>query len=106
MKTSKQYGPQFNASKYEADIINQIANRAVKMAADLGVKYDKMTATMDITACHCNGMPLALDKLLAADDGNFGHDIFGIRRFINRRDCSIGGCFVPRCSLPEHSVIS
>lgn len=91
----------WTASKFESEIINRIADRAVSMAEKLGVNYEKMTAYMDIEACHCNGMPLDLARLEAADDGNFGHDVFGIRRHINRSTGQIENCFVPRFALPE-----
>jgi hypothetical protein len=102
MKTKTKHFPDFTASRYESEIINQIANRAVAVAISHGVKgHDKQSAYMDIEACHCNGMPLDLGKLLAADEFNFAHDIFGIRRHINRKTGEIEGCFVPRCALPE-----
>lgn len=93
---SSSYGPQFNATREESELINKIANRAVKAAADLGVRYDKMTAFMDIEACHCTGCPLDLARLLAADDGNFGHDVFGIRRYIDRTTGKLTNHFLPR----------
>ena len=98
MKTK--YGPSFDCSKYEREQINVIADRAVLLARRAGVKYDKLTATMDLTACHANGCALDLARLMQANDANFGHDVFGIRRYINRRDGTIGGCFVPRCAMP------
>lgn len=90
--------PSFAASRADMLLINKVANRAVKMAADQGFDYDKMDADMDITACHCNGTPLDLPKLLAAPDGDFGHDVFGIRRFIDRSTGQLTQCFVPRCA--------
>lgn len=54
---------------------------------------------MDITACHANGNPLRLAELLKADDGNFGHDVFGIRRFIDRTTGRLMGHFRPRYSV-------
>lgn len=95
---STTYGPQFTASKPEMVLINKIANRAVALAIELGMNYDKMDATMDLEACHSNGMPLDLPKLLAAPKGDFGHDVFGIRRFIDRNTGQLTQCFVPRCA--------
>lgn len=51
---------------------------------------------MDVEAAHSNGCPLNLEELLATDDGTFGHDVFGIRRFIDRETGKVGGCFLPR----------
>lgn len=53
---------------------------------------------MDITAVHANGNPLKLAELLATDDFNFTHDVFGITRHIDRETGKLGGCFVPRFS--------
>lgn len=80
----------------EARVIHKIAARAVNMAIGAGFDYPMMDADMDITACHCNGMPLKLEALLSADEFNFAHDVFGIRRHIDRETGKIGGCFVPR----------
>lgn len=83
-------------SKTEAITINKIAHRAVALAASVGVDYRLMDADMDITACHVNGCPLKLDELLAADNSNFSHDVFGIRRHLNRESGLLEDCFSPR----------
>ena len=85
-------------NKEEVRTINKIAHRAVAMAASAGIEYPVMDADMDITACHVNGCPLKLDALLAADEFNFAHDVFGIRRHINRRTGKLENCFLPRFS--------
>lgn len=75
-------------SREEIRIIAAIGRRAKKMLDEnrrdhgLGV----VDIVMDITAVHCNGNPLRLDELLAADDNNFAHDVFGINRHLDRRD--------------------
>lgn len=83
-------------SKEEVRTIAAIAHRAVLLAARYGFKYEFMDADMDITACHLNGMPLKLAQLLGADDMNFIHDVFGIRRHLNRETGKLEDCFVPR----------
>ena len=83
-------------AKDEARTIGIIAARAVQMAQQNGVDYLFMDADMDITACHVNGMPLKLNALLGADDANFAHDVFGIRRHLNRETGKLEDCFVPR----------
>jgi hypothetical protein len=102
---ANEYGPKFDASRLEMLTITKIARRAVKLAAVAGVKYDMLDAEMDVTACHCNGCPLDLQKLLDAPDSDFGHDVFGIRRFINRETGEIGGCFLPRCAMPQVTTV-
>lgn len=86
-------------SQQEARIIHKIAARAVNMAIGAGFDYPIMDADMDITACHCNGNPLKLDALLRADEFNFAHDVFGIRRHINRETGKLENCFSPRFSV-------
>ena len=51
---------------------------------------------MDVTATHNQGAPLQLRQLLAADDGDFAHDVFGIRRWLDRDTGKLAGCFTPR----------
>lgn len=74
----------------------QIARRAGSLAALAGVNYPILDAVMDIDACHCNGCPLRLQDLLAADEGNFSHDAFGIRANIDRTTGKLQNCFHPR----------
>jgi len=83
----------FTVSKEDAAIILEIARRAWKIS---GNKYDLLDAGMDITATHANGCPLKLAELLAADDFNFIHDVFGIRRHLNRETGELMDCFSPR----------
>jgi hypothetical protein len=86
----------FNRSKEEARTISKIAQRAVLMASQHGWPYDFMDADMDICAVHANHFRLDLGRLLGADDFNFAHDVFGIRRHLNRETGKLENCFVPR----------
>lgn len=88
----------FETTEQDALLINRIAHRAANLAKYYGEKYDVLQATMDVSACHCNGMPLRLQDLLNADSGNFGHDVFGIRRHLDRENGQLRNCFVPRFS--------
>ena len=103
MKTDKKpthtKGPSFEIKSADRALIADIAGRAVKLAREYDVAYDFMSAAMDITACHANGNPLRLQDLLDADDGNFGHDVFGIRRHLDRETGKLEGFFSPRFSL-------
>lgn len=87
----------------EMDTVILIAKRAAKMAADYGIDYPQSTALMDVTACHANGNPLRLAELALADDGNFAHDVFGIRRHINRETGRLEDCFSPRYTDNERA---
>jgi hypothetical protein len=95
----------FDIGREDAKVIQEIAQRAVQMARKTLMATNGRVETqmlrvqdwaMDVTAVHVNGMPLRLRELLGTDDFNFSHDVFGIRRHINRETGQLGGCFVPR----------
>lgn len=88
----------FEVTAEESKIITKIAQRAVKDGKAAGVEVDFATMEMDLTACHANGCPLDLQKLLDAPYGTFGHDVYGIRKFIDRDTGTLTQCFLPRCS--------
>jgi len=89
------------ATDEELKLAEAIAKRAAKQAIDFGIEYDQLSAEMDILATHLNGCPLKLQELLDADDVNFAHDTFGIRRHLNRRTGKLEDFFDPRFSQPE-----
>ena len=92
-------------TREESILIHKIALRAVKMSCPIykGLVQRNLATTslraieMDITACHLSN-PLNLSGLLKAKDSDFGHDVFGINRFINRETGELAGCFSPRYS--------
>jgi len=97
--------PKFKVTRQEIKLIFKIAKRAVALAEKDGFEYRINDALMDLGACHCNGCPLDLEKLPAFEDGDFGHDVFGIRRFLDRKTGKIPpDRFDPRCSLPEREA--
>lgn len=86
----------FKTTKADGAFIVGIVARAVQMAKQDGDQYEFMDAEMDITACHANGTPLKLGELLHAEDFDFAHDVFGIRRHLNRKTGQLEDCFLPR----------
>jgi hypothetical protein len=60
-----------------------------------------MDLNMDVTATHCNGTPLDLEKLLAFDEFNVAHDIYGIMDCIDRNTGKLTSGFLPRCAKHE-----
>lgn len=92
----------FDVSSEEGKTIGKIVTRARKMYAEAhGENLDRLGVEMDITACHANGTPLRLQELLDADAFNFAHDVFGIRRHIDRSTGKMLNCFVPRFAREE-----
>jgi hypothetical protein len=88
----------FRVTEYDSKAIRDIARRAAAFAMRHDIQYDFQTAMMDITAVHANGTPLRLDDLLAFPDFDFAHDVFGIRRHLDRETGKLGGHFIPRCA--------
>jgi len=76
--------------------IGRIAKRASGMAQLVaGVDYERCDIAMDLHAVSAT-CPLRLDDLLAADDRDFAHDVFGIRSHLDRGTGLLGGGFRPR----------
>ncbi len=96
----------FDCSKDDHANIREITTRAMTLSHQFNVNVEELALNMDITACHANGCPLDLQKLLAADDFNFTHDVFGISRHLNRKTGQLEDCFVPRCAIPRPSYNS
>lgn len=121
MARSKTKAPQpikFSTTPAEKAAIDKIAQRAADHDqqraayhnAEPGKKNGRTSVyrirslldwQMDITATHLNGTPLDLDRLLAFDDLNFVHDVFGIARHLDRSTGKLQNCFVPRSAQPE-----
>jgi len=95
----------WTAPKEEKMLIIKIAKRAAEMAKDADIEYELIDAQMDIAATHLNGTPLDLERMLEADDANFGHDVFGIRRHINRTNGQLEDCFLPRMTKKEEITV-
>lgn len=70
---------------------------------EFDIPYVRTEFRMDITAVHCNGCPLNLQKLLDFDDFNFLHDVYGISRHVNRETGELKDSFLPRCAMPQSS---
>lgn len=90
----------FKATKEEVALIRKIVERALPLYKSLGLRDSFLTMEMDLTACHANGCPLDLQKLLDAPQEDFEHDVLGIRHTIDRNTGKLDGFFDPRCSMP------
>jgi len=95
----------FKTAPSEMLLIEQIVDRLLPMAKRAQIIRDRGEWVMDITACHCNGTPLNLPKLLGFPDASFAHDVFGINRFIDRRTGKIEDHFLPRSSRGANDKI-
>lgn len=86
----------FKCNKKDLGLVVLASKRAKNYYDQNGPKRSLMEIEMDITACHCNGCELDLEKLLTFDDFNFMHDVGGIANHINRTTGKLEDCFLPR----------
>ena len=80
----------FDYTLEDAKLFDEIADRALVNI--------KLYLVMGIAACHLNGCPLDLKKLLTFEDDDFFHDIDGIIEHINRNTGKLENSFLPRCA--------
>lgn len=86
--------PSFEVSAEDRNVILAIAKRAKKVH-----KCNVLEVFMDLTACHANGCPLDLDKLLEFDVFNFCHDVLGILDHLDRKTGKLTNSFFPRSAV-------
>ena len=96
---TKQGEVSFGCCERELKTCHRIARRARDMLLEHRVDRPVLDIMMDVVATHCNGSPLRLGDLLAANDFNFLHDISGIAKHLNRETGQLENCFRPRFSL-------
>lgn len=90
--------PSFKCSLKDTKLIGKIVERAALTVTADDVNYEQCDIVMDLKACHCNGCKLDLPKLLTAPEDTFGHDVYGIRRFLSRTTGKMSPKFLPRCA--------
>ena len=84
--------------KQEFELMNLIADRGIALADLHGYEYRKVDVMLDLIVTHTMVCPLRLRDFLAFDDGDFGHDFFGIHKYLDRdlKNPHMKDCFVPR----------
>lgn len=88
----------FATSKHDFGVITEIVDRAWGIAWLRKSYAQRLDLHMDVAAVHCNGNPLRLEGLLAADDFNFAHDMSGICNCLDRDTGKLTRGFSPRFS--------
>lgn len=90
------FGKGYKPTPDEKKYLPLVVARAKPMAAEVGRPIDWTSFEMDLVAAN-RDCGIDWEKLLKADDATFGHDVWGIRRFIDRDTEKLGGNFLPRC---------
>lgn len=91
----------FNRTTEEAALIDRIVDRAARMKLLAPIRTAAENLAISITAVHCNGCPIDLERLLAADDHNFMHDVCGIDANVSRKNGQLLNHFLPRCAKSD-----
>lgn len=88
-------------TREDFDLLVLVAQRVLR---DLRTYPDNQrTLIMDLNACHANGCPLDFKGLLDAPIQDLSHDIYGIRKAIDRETGKLTeDVFLPRCALANH----
>jgi len=95
----------FELARGEAALIHKIVLRAEFLSRELGHEPpSRLELSMDLAMCHVNSCPLQLDELLVARDSDFAHDVFGIRRHLDRAGGRLRDGFTPRFASPAPAV--
>ena len=84
----------------ELNVASDIADRALAMFNEMGIKRSKQDWLMDVCFAH-KAVPLRLVALRDADEFNFCHDLGGIMNHLNRETFELEDCFVPRFARQE-----
>jgi len=87
-------------SPQDFDLVIRIAKRYEREHGRLDPQAWK-GLIMDLNACHSNGCPLDLPSLLVGNMEDFGHDVGGIQKYIDRETGKLTQCFVPRHAKKE-----
>lgn len=91
----------FEVTREDRKKIDRTVELGLELCKDYGVVYDRLDMAMDLTACHASGTPLDFDRLVEFDDGSFAHDLFGIRKYLDRQTGELTDNFLPRCAKLE-----
>lgn len=90
------------AKPEDLERIIKIVVRAAGLVSFGQYGCERLTASMDLTACHVNACELDLEGLLAAEDGDLIHDVIGIIVHLDRRTGQLTNSFVPRYAKVFH----
>lgn len=77
------------------NLIAKCCDRAEKEIVFHAGAYDRFSSFMDLELA-VNLLDLDLERMLAADILNFGHDFVGVMTNINRQTKSFDNCWAPR----------
>ncbi len=90
----------FEVSKEDRKLIDKIMDRACAERdggrPPMVPKRLRLAYEMSLAACAANGCPMDFQRLLDADDGNFGHDVHGINKYVSRDTGKLTNLFYPR----------
>ena len=81
------------------NLITDVLNRVDELREKHNLSNTPDRITLMISLEYANLSINELKNLLSFDKGNFGHDVFGIDRYMSRDTYKLTDCFSPRCSM-------
>jgi len=93
----------FTESEAEVRIIGSIAKKVylALFMSDPRNTRDTISIMMDLDACHANGCPLDLQRMLEAGDDQVVTDVLGIVTNLDRDTGRLQNCYVPRFAMAK-----
>ncbi len=91
----------FTVSAETRASIDEVINRLLSLTSTLEEPFtseDALQFRMSLVACEANGCRMRWKDLLAADNFNFAHDVFGIHNNICTKTGKLKNHFSPRFS--------
>jgi len=91
----------FTKNEAEARLIGQITKKVFGawFLADRNTTRDTLSIMMDLDACHANGCPLDLQRMLEADSDSLINDVLGIAVNLDRDTGRLQNGYIPRFAL-------
>lgn len=83
-------------NSFDMQLIVAIARRALKDVPNI----KPITLMLDLENAHAESA-LDLNRLLAADDSDFNHDVFGIVNHMDRTTGKLDPIFTPRFAIKQ-----
>ncbi len=89
-------------TKDEQEAVEVIIDRALPLFRACNISYIRRAIEMDLSATHAT-CPLRLQDLASAPDPDFGHDVLGIYRYLDRKTGVLTNLFCPRFAAPQRT---
>jgi hypothetical protein len=86
----------FHLTQDDMPLVLAIARSASNLARSAGQEIPPMEFLMDLATTHNHACPLDFAAMAKGNPADVAHDVFGIRRHLDRETGLLTDCFLPR----------